>query len=139
MRHPYRTTAVSLSAVLLLTGCSWTCMFDFTLTVSNADDGKPVPGVTVILDYIADPETENRKQAMDQGSLFGSTDAEGKLTKRFGVGGYTSGSGPWYLKLQKEGFEPVVMDISPKTSAEKGTDSKNPLPVTVKMKPLAKK
>ena len=136
MRHPYRTAALAFAAVTLLTGCSWSCTFNLLLTVINADDGKPVPGVTVVLDTYS--LAEDRKQDLDAGGQIGSTDGQGQLTHEFSISGYTSSEGPWFLKLRKEGFEPVVKDISPHKEAKKGGE-RNPLPVNVEMKPLPKK
>jgi hypothetical protein len=117
MRHPYRTTVIAIAAVVLLSGCSWHCAFHLLLTVKNADDGSPVPGATAVLDTSLPDE---RKQDLNAGQPIGSTDAEGKLAHDFTISGYTSSDGPWYLKLQKDGFEPVVIDISPRKSAKKG-------------------
>src|SRR5262245_44750458 len=137
MRHPYRTAGLAIATVALLTGCSWPCVFDLALTVKNAEDGNPVPGVSAVLDTSL-AGAEARKQNLNAGDQLGSTDAEGKLTHNFRISGYTSRYGPWYLKLQKEGFEPVVVDISPRKDAKKGGEP-NPLPVAVDMKPLPRK
>ena len=136
MRHPYRTTAITLATVALLTGCSWSCTFNLLLTVRNADDGKPMPGVTVRLDTIS--YAVEQKQELDAGQQIGSTDGQGQLTHEFRISGYTPSGGPWFLKLRKEGFEPVVIDINPRKEAKKGGE-RNPLPVDVQMKLLPKK
>jgi hypothetical protein len=135
MRHPYRTVAVALAAVVLLTSCSWDCAFHLVLTVTNAEDGEPVPGVTALLDTHG--ILEGHKDDLNAGDEIGSTGEDGTLTHDFVIAGYTKSQGPWYLKLKKKGFEPVVIDISPRTDAKKGGEL-NPLPVGVRMKTLAK-
>jgi hypothetical protein len=112
MRHPYRTVGLTIAAVVLLTGCSNSYTFNLLLTVTNQDDGQPVEGVTVVLDTAIN--AEEQKQKLDAGSLLDATSAEGKLTHRFNYAGYFRTSGPWYLKLQKEGFVSQVIDVSPK-------------------------
>lgn len=134
MRYPRRTIALAAAAVVLLTGCSTSHAFRLLLTVTNADDGTPVQGATVVLDT---SQSEARMHDLAHGSQIGPTDAAGKLTHDFSFGGYTKRTGPWYLKVQKEGFEPRVIDISPRTDAKSGEP--NPLPVAVELKPLAKK
>jgi hypothetical protein len=136
MRHPYRTAAVAFAAVVLLTGCSWSCTFDLLLTVTNADDGNPVSDVSAVLDT-SPGHADERKNDPDAGDQLGTTNADGKLAHDFTISGYTSSDGPWYLKLRKEGFEPVILDISPRKTAKKGREL-NPLPVAIRMKPLAK-
>lgn len=135
MRHPYRTAGLCVAAVVLLTGCSTLHTFRLLLTVTNADDGQPVEDVTPVLEVNALPE---RKNDFDVGYKVGTTDARGRLEYEFKVSGYTSGqSSPWYLKFRKEGFEPQVIDINPRTQAR--GDAVNPVPVTVKLKPSPKK
>ena len=136
MRHPYRTVLLVIAAVVLLTGCSTSHTFRLLLEVKNADDGQPVEGVTAVLDTVL---SEDRKHGMDVGSAIGKTDAEGKVTHEFKIAGYTRDSSyPWYLKLQKEGFEPQVIDINPRQDFPEG-EKTMPLPVTVRMRPLPKK
>jgi hypothetical protein len=134
MRHPYRTVPLVVAAVVLLTGCSYSYPIQLLLTVKNADDGKPVEGVTGVLDTLA---VEERKQDLDYGSSFSNrTNADGLLTHEF-TAGNTDHKGPWYLKLQKDGFEPLVIAIRPSPVPKSGEQT--PVPVTVEMKPLPKK
>jgi hypothetical protein len=136
MRHPYRTVGLALVAVVLLTGCSTANYFRLLLTVKDADTGKPIEGVTGVLDVQL---SEQHKNELDHGySLGGGTNADGQLTHEFMVSPYPS-DWPWYLKLKKEGYEPVTIDIKPNPQPERKHDEKTPLPVTVEMKPLTKK
>lgn len=134
MRHRYRTIGLAIATIVLLSGCSWSNTFQLLLTVTSADDKQPVGGVAAVLDTLG--AVEERKQQLDAGSPIGTTDAAGQLRHNFTISGYTSNSGPWYLKLQKEGFEPLIIDISPKRSVN---EREVPLPVTAEMKPIAKK
>ena len=134
MRHPYRTIGLAIVSVVLLTGCSTLHTFKLILTVKNAGDGQPVEGATVVLDDTL--TAAEHKQQLDRGSPLGETNAEGKLTHEFKISGYTSRSGPWYLKIQKDGFEPQVLDVSPKQDFN--SREPIPLPVVVGLKPLPK-
>ena len=63
------------------------------------------------------------------------TDEEGRLTDDFLISPYPSDAPHWYLKLVKEGFDPVVIDIKP-ASQPKGAE-KTPLNIEVEMRPKA--
>ena len=136
MRHPYRTVSLVVVAVVLLTGCSTSHTFRLLLTVKSADTGEPVEGAIPVLHESVDDE---RKNDMEYGwHHFEPTDATGRVTVEFKVSGYTSSStSRWYLKIRKDGFEPQVIDINPRVQVKAGEVT--PLPVTVELKPLAKK
>jgi hypothetical protein len=137
MRHPYRTIGLAVAAVVLLTGCSTANHFRLLLTVKNADTGEPLEGVTGVL---TTSPSEERKNELDYGfPLVVGTNADGQLTHEFMVSPYPSDAPHWYLKLKKEGYDPVIIDIKPNPQPERKGNEKHPLPVTVEMKPLAKK
>lgn len=136
MRHPGRAIALAAIAVVLLTGCSWSCSFRLLLTVENAADGTPLPEATAVLD--TGTLAEERKGDPDEGSLLAPTNDAGQLTFDFNSAGYTSTTGPWYLKVRKEGFEPQVIDVSPHVEVKSGGKERHPLPVTIRLKPLPK-
>src|SRR5262245_18089979 len=94
MRHPYRTVPLVLLTAALLTSCMVDTPFQLLLTVRNADDGQPVPGVKVTLGRRESPVDRER---MDVGSPVGLTNADGRLTHDFKIGGYT-GPKLYYLK-----------------------------------------
>jgi len=136
VRHSYRTIGLAVVAVVLLTGCSTANYFRLLLTVKDANTGEPVEGIIAVLDA---PSSEQHKNEPDFGHLIPpSTNADGQLTYEFMVSPYPSDR-PWYLKVRKEGYEPVVIDIMPNPQPERKGNEKSPLPVTVEMKPLAKK
>lgn len=138
MRHPYRTIGLAVAAVVLLTGCSTANHFRLLLTVKDANTGEPVEGVTGVIDDTL--SAEERKNEPDFGfPLVIGTNADGQLTYEFMVSPYPSDAPHWYLKLKKEGYEPAVIDIKPNPQPKRNGDEKPPLPVTVEMKPLAKK
>jgi hypothetical protein len=138
MRHPYRTIGLAIVTVVLLTGCSTANYFRLLLTVKDGDTGKPVEGVTGIIDYTTNAEEQKNDLTIGLSST-GSTNADGQLTHDFMVSPYPSNAPHWYLKLKKEGYEPAVIDIKPNPEPERKRDEKHPLPVVVEMKPLAKK
>jgi hypothetical protein len=115
--------------------------FQLELTVSNSDDGKPLEGVRVVLD--ASQTAEDNKEDMSAGyhawvpTYKPLTDTEGRFTSKVYISPYPSRPGKWYLKLQKEGFEPLIVDIRP--AVEPNDNEETPLPVKVVMKPLQKK
>lgn len=136
MRHPYRTIALTIVAVVFTTGCSVSYPFQLLLTVKNADDGTPLEGVTGTLDTMG---VEEQKTRLDYGfGLQTHTGTDGRLTYDFNISGSPDRFPHWYLKLHKDGFEPVVIDIQPNPVPD---DRKNrqPIPVTVEMKPTVKK
>jgi hypothetical protein len=143
VRYPHRTAIVAVSAVVLLSGCfigHTGHTFRLELTVLNADDGEPIKGVDVVLD--ASPLAEDRKEDIKEGhharvpNYDARTDKEGRFTSKVYISPYPSRSGKWYLKLQKEGFEPLIVDIRP--AVEPSDNEETPMPVKVVMKPLPK-
>ena len=132
MRHPIRTIALAAIAVVLLTGCSISYPFQLLLTVENEDDGQPLEGVTVVLKTTSG---DANRLGMDNGSQLGdATDSTGRFTHEFQIMNSPDNDKHWYLKLQKEGFETVVVDIRP--DPVPSSRDRTPIPVTVKMKPL---
>jgi hypothetical protein len=103
--------------------------------VQNADSGDPIENVMGTLDTYG---VEERKAELNFGSpLAHSTDVNGRLRYDFSISHRVDATPHWYLKLQKEGFEPLIVDVRPKPS-EPSKDV-TPLPVTVQMKPITKK
>jgi hypothetical protein len=130
MNHPIRTTSLVVTAVALLTGCSWSQIFRLSLTVVDKADGKSLPGAEVMVD--ASSFSEDRKN--DRVATGFLTDEAGRLEYDFQIGGYTpehSGGTSWYLKVSKEGYEPVVIDIKPKPPPERNKEG--PIPMTMKI------
>ena len=132
MRHPIRTIALAAVATVMLTGCSISYPFQLLLTVENEDGGQPVEGVTVALDTT---DENADKLRLDYGfRCRGTTDSSGRLTDDFQIEGSPNAYKHWHLKLQKDGFEPVVVDIRP--DPVPNSRDRTPIPVAVKMKPL---
>jgi hypothetical protein len=122
------------TAAVLLTGCSTAQTFQLLLTVLNKADGKPVPEVKVTLDTLG---VEERKLDENYGWPHDAkTDVSGKFAYDYLVSPYPSEAPHWYLKVSKEGFEPVVIDIKPSPQPEK-TDARIPLNLTVEIQPEA--
>jgi hypothetical protein len=130
MTHPLRTTLLVITAVVFLTGCSWTQVFRLTLTVLDKRDGTPISGAKVAVDAY----TSNEEGKNDFGPETGlQTDEAGRVDFDFSIPGYTptaSGGGRWYLKVQKDGYEPMVTDIKPNPPPER---REGKIPVTVKV------
>jgi hypothetical protein len=136
MRHPYRVAFLVFGTIGLLTGCSTVQRFNVLVTVLNKADGTPVSGAKVILDDLG---VEERKLDHDYGGWpeDDKTDANGQTAwDDFLVSPYPSYHPHWYLKVSKEGFEPVVIDIKPSPQPPR-TNATIPLNVTVKMRPKA--
>jgi hypothetical protein len=137
MGYPFRTTALVIAAVVLLTGCSWSQVFRLSLTVVDKTDGAPVPGAKVVVDTFLTNEERKTDPVPPETEL--QTDAAGRLEYDFSISGYTptaSGADRWYLKVRKEGYEPVVIDIKPNPAPERGRDKPLPLAVKVEMQPV---
>jgi hypothetical protein len=134
MRHPYRTTFLIVSTIILLTGCSTSQTFQLILSVRNKTDGKPVSDVQVTIDTLG---IEERKFDMDYGWPRATTDADGRLSQDFMVSPYPNDRYHWYLRVSKEGFEPLVIDIKPATQPPKTTEA-SPLKVDVELEPIKK-
>ena len=135
MRHPCRTVPLVAVAVVLLTGCSRSFPYQLLLTVRDADTGASAEGVSVILD--ASILAEERKANMEEGyHAVGATDKEGQFAQEVRVNSYPQETNCWYLKLRKDGFEPLTVTIKP---PEPRSGEVVPLPVTVELKPLPKK
>ena len=136
MRHPYRTVPIVVATVVLLTGCSVSYPFQLLLTVKNAEDGQPIEGVT---GYFGQSNEDEPNAQFEYGfPLRQETNAEGRLTYDFQVSGSPDHYAHWYLKLRKDGFTPLVIDVRPGV-VPKNNDPKTPIPVVVKMEPLPKK
>ena len=132
MRHPIRTIALAAVATILLTGCSISYPFQLLLTVENEDGGQPLEDVTIVLDTT---DADDNMTQTDYGVHFrGTTDSSGGLTHDFHITQAPDFYKHWYLKLQKDGFEPVVVDIRP--DPVPNSRDRTPIPVAVKMKPL---
>jgi hypothetical protein len=138
MRHPFRTTIVVIAAVVPLTGCSWSQVFQLSLTVVDKTDGTPIPGATVLVDTSLANEERKNDPVHETGF---QTDQAGRLEYDFSIPGYTptaSGGDRWYLKVRKAGYEPVVLDIKPNPPPERSRDQHLPLTVKVEMRPVTK-
>jgi hypothetical protein len=118
-------------ALLSALGCTKGYHYELSCVVKNVADGKPLPGVKAILDTFGEQSDLSYGQPVDQ-----PTDAEGRLTDNFFVTiiAFDPGRPRWYLKLQKEGFFPEVVDIKPALRPEK-TGSTTPLIVVVYLRP----
>lgn len=81
---------------------------------------------------------EERKFDPTYGGRDETTDAKGQLTHEFMVSPYPCDHPHWYLKLTKEGFQPVEIDIKPHPQPKKVQGQKIPLNVKVEMKPTVK-
>src|SRR5580658_6452288 len=100
MRHPYRTTALAIAAVVLLSGCSISYDYEIQLVVTNAETGQPLEGVTGLLDKSGD---QKRRDDLEFGFPIGDrSNAGGQLTHDFSSS--RTSDGRWCLKLQKQGF-----------------------------------
>src|SRR5579872_2102643 len=136
MSHQLRTTFLVIVAVVLLTGCSWSQVFRISLTVVDKTDSKPITGAQAEVDtsYSSD---ERKNDPVPPGTGH-QTDVAGSLDFDVSISGYTptsSGGERWYLKVRKEGYEPVVIDIKPKPAPERNKDGPIPLNVKVEMQP----
>ena len=132
MRNPFRTITLAAAAILLLTGCSYSYPFQLLLTVKDAETGKPLEGVTGVLDTT---DREEAKYQMESGfSLRRETGAGGGLMHDFQITNKPDQYRHWFLKLRKEGYEPTVVDIRPDPVPE--TKERISIPIAVKMKPL---
>jgi hypothetical protein len=136
MSHPYRTAALVFTAIVTLTGCSTGQTFHLVLTILNKTDGQPVSGAKVVLDKQG---VEERKQDVDYGQHEHNVkvDENGAITFDFLVSPYPPDPGrQWFLKVSKDGFEPVVIDIKPSPLPSRA-DEILPLIVTVEMQKKA--
>jgi hypothetical protein len=135
MRHLARTIPLAVVAIVCLTGCSVSYPFQLLLTVKNAEDGKPIEGATGVLDALAVDEHESQ---LDYGRhRLPATDTQGRLTYDFSLTGSSGRFLHWHLKLQKEGFEPVVVSIWP--NEPNSPRELTSVPVVVELKLLPKK
>ncbi len=137
MVHPYRTVILVVTAIFMLTGCSTGQTFHLVLTILDKTDGKPVSGAKVVLDTLG---VQEQKQDVDYGHTVTKVKADenGAVAFDFSVSPYPPdpGHGQWFLKVSKEGFDPVVIDIKP-SPLPKRTDELLPLKVTVEMQQKA--
>lgn len=127
-----RLTLCTVAAILVsVSGCSMGYNFELTCIVTNVVDGKPLPGVKAIVD------TFGKKDDLTYGFPASSpTDEEGQLKHTFyvSVGSPNIQEPHRYLKLEKEGFHPEVIDIKPASMPVKaGTTT--PIVVEVSMRP----
>jgi hypothetical protein len=137
MRHPYRTTALVITAVVLLTGCQTGHYFLLVVTVLDAGTGQPVPGAKVRLD--ASGSAEGQRADLDAGyHAFGETGDDGRFGQEVRISPYPSSEPHWWLKVRKDGYEPAVIDVKPNPQPPGTAGEKSQLPVTVELKPLAK-
>jgi hypothetical protein len=130
MQRGWLGLAVALGLLSSL-GCTKGYHYELSCTVKSAADGKPLPGVKAILDTWGKESDLSYGEPVDQ-----PTDAEGRLADKFFVNitAFDPGRPRWYLKLQKEGFVPEVVDVKPASRPEK-TGSTTPLIVVVYMRP----
>ena len=135
MRHPYRTIGLAVGTVVLLSGCTTMGHFRLLLTVKDAETGEPLEFATGDLDTRGN---EERKHEMTQSGQLPWTNENGQSTYDFQVSPYPHDRPHWYLKLRKEGFESVVIDIKPNPQPEQKRNEPMLLHVTVEMKPLPK-
>lgn len=133
VERPYRLSVLAFTAVILLTGCSWSQVFRLSLTVVDKTDGKSIPGAKVVVD--ASEINEERKNDPVPQDTENQTNEMGRLGYEFSISGYTptnSGGRRWYLKVRKEGYEPVVIDIKPDPPPPRNRD-RQPIPLTAKV------
>jgi len=129
-----------IGAVVLLTGCSWSQVFRLSVTVVDKADGKPIPGAEVLVDAFVTNE-ERKDEPIPEGWGGVRTDEAGRLDTDFSISGYTptsSGGDRWYLKVRKEGYEPVVIDIKPNPPPERNKEGPIPLTAKVEMQRVRK-
>jgi hypothetical protein len=112
-------------------GCTMGYDFELSCVVKSAADGKPLSGVTGVFDRFGKIDDLNSGAALSQPS-----DAEGRLAHKFfgDMIDFNPGERPWYLKLEKEGFFPEVVDVKP-TKKPESARSTVPLIVVVYMRP----
>ena len=135
MRHLYRTLFLVFTAVVLLTGCSTSHTFQLLLLVRNKADGTPLSGVNLNLSTNWGNEEHKLDTIYGEWNPSPTTDAAGRFTRNFMVSPYPSDHPHWYLKLTKEGFEPMAVDIKPSPQPRKH-DGITPLNVEVEMQPM---
>lgn len=136
MRSRCLTLGPFAAAVLLLSGCSYSYDFHVLVSVLGAD-GKPLGGATVRLDTMGN---EERKLDLEHGVPQGAAeDGVGRFPIDFSVSDAAGEHrGPWYLKVSKEGFEPVVVDIHPDPPVKMSTRDRITLdPRTIILRPKA--
>jgi hypothetical protein len=141
IRHPYRTFLLTITCILLLTGCSTIQHFDLVVTVLNKGDGSPVSGAKVKIDTSGN-EKNKEDYTYGRWSFNDKTDEDGKVAYEgegfddFWVSPYPSDLPHWYLKVSKEGFESLLIDIKPSPQPPRtASDKRLPLHVTVEMRP----
>jgi hypothetical protein len=157
MRHPIRTTLLVVAAVVLLTGCTTSQDFRLVLLVLDKESGRPIPIARIELDDQVNEERKEDYSRLEEPNPLAvvnddgkaeqeqreyrwrapATDGEGKLEYGFRVSPYPPYERPWYLRVVKKGYEPVVIDIHPypEPAATRGRISQ---PVIVEMTPKKK-
>jgi hypothetical protein len=120
---------------MLLAACSCGHEIRLQVTVTNAEDGKPLSGVKGTFDDSS--EAEEKKSDFDWCYPMSERwDMPGTLCCRIQYV-KTMRDRPWYVKLQKDGFEPLIVDIRSYLTQQPLTDID--LPITIEMKPVPKK
>jgi hypothetical protein len=112
-----------------VSGCSYSYLFDLSLTVVNDADGAPLEGVRVTLEF--QPGLRDGRQPPQ------ATDPDGRFVHNFSVSITefdAHNQRRWWVKLEKDGFAPETIDIKPATKPAK-YGSTTPLNVTVRLKP----
>jgi hypothetical protein len=120
--------------VSLSSGCSRSYTFQLLLTVTNAETGEPIEGATV---HLNTSPLGGFFGLLRFGEEFPGTGANGQLEREFSV---SSGALPcWYLTIEKDGYEPTMINIKPDPFPYQSKRETVPLPVAVQLKPVAKK
>ena len=134
MKYPIRTVGLVTITFILLAGCQFSYPYTLILSVKDANNNQPVPGVSVKLDTSG---SEEQKFNMDYTTHrdIPDSEADGQVLYDFKEGG--SQLTGWYLKLKKEGYEIEVIDIKPSTEP-KNRNERTILKVEARMRPIAK-
>jgi hypothetical protein len=127
----FLSLACAATFLVFASGCTKVYYFQLSCVVTSAVDGKPLAGVTAVVDIFG------KKEDLSYGDpIKDPFDAKGGLTHTFfvSVGSSALDKPHWYLKLQKEGFHPEVVEIKPLSMPEKaGTIT--PISRVVHMRP----
>ena len=98
MSHPLRTTFLFIVAIVFLTGCSTSQVFQLILTVVDKSDGKPITAARVVVDTGTTNEEMKNDPIPPETSL--QTDEAGRVDYNILINGYSPRSSDgdgWYL------------------------------------------
>jgi hypothetical protein len=128
MRHPYRTAILTIAAVGLLCGCSIRYDYALQINVTNVETGQPLEGVTGLIDEYGDRDDLERGTPLE-----GQSDAAGLLRSDYGAS--NTSKGQWRVKLHKDGFAPVAVEVPVDPRDSPKPKERFVLTVTAQMKP----